>query len=63
MFGEELSVQDTNDTFMKRDSVFMKINFKLDAGTLTLHEDSVPESAFLGIEFRDVTSNAEWRPR
>ncbi|XP_077970761.1 intermembrane lipid transfer protein VPS13D-like isoform X2 [Styela clava] len=71
MFGEELSEKDTNDTFLKRDSVFLNLSFSLDAGTLTLHEDgaetgdpitleSVP---FIGVEFRDVSATTEWRPR
>ena len=62
MFGDQLSAEDTTDTFLKRDSVLLKLNFMLKSGKLTLLQAD-QETGLVSLEFNDVAIKSEWRPR
>ena len=61
MFGDELSDEDTTDTFLMRDSVLLKLNFALNSGKLLLKDQT--NIGFISLEFNDVNIKSEWRPR
>ena len=62
MFGDELTDEDTTDTFLKRDSVLLKLNFMLKSGKLTLLQAD-QNVGLVSLEFKDVEIKSEWRPR
>ena len=62
MFGDELSEEDTTDTFLKRDAVLLKLNFILKSGKLTLLQADC-DDGLVSLEFSDVVFKSEWRPR
>ncbi|XP_076807510.1 intermembrane lipid transfer protein VPS13D-like [Clavelina lepadiformis] len=66
MFGDEFLDEDTTDTFLRRDTVLLKLNFILKSGTLKLTNNYVAQTSQTGLvslEFNAVNLASEWRPR
>jgi len=68
MFGEDLLDQETNDTFLRRDCVLLKLNFCLESGSFTLREKVSQQAddkhgGIATLQFLSVNVSSEWRPR
>ncbi|CAN2388149.1 Vacuolar protein sorting 13 homolog D (S. cerevisiae) [Pristimantis euphronides] len=67
-FFDPTSDASNMNTFTKRDHVFLKLNFHLEGGTITLlhkekNSSQVKEAAFMRLEFSGMTVRSEYLPR
>lgn len=69
MFGGSFEQEDTTDTFMKKDTIFLALSFNLDSGSFVLKDSPVMESKYntsvgvVKLEFNEVKLNSVWQPR
>ncbi|XP_076824042.1 intermembrane lipid transfer protein VPS13D-like isoform X2 [Clavelina lepadiformis] len=66
IFGKELLSEETTDTFLRRDTVLLRLNFILKKGTFKLTNvctDQTTQADLLNLEFNTVHLASEWRPR
>nr|XP_018668116.1 vacuolar protein sorting-associated protein 13D [Ciona intestinalis] len=64
MFGEGFTEKETNDSFLRRDNVLLKLNFNLDKGSITVYDDTAHKClGVVDLQFNRLQLATQWRPR
>uniref|UniRef100_H2ZA75 UBA domain-containing protein n=1 Tax=Ciona savignyi TaxID=51511 RepID=H2ZA75_CIOSA len=64
IFGEGFSEKETNESFLHRDTVFLKLNFNLCNGSISLYDDSGGDCAgVVSLEFNNLKLGSDLKPR